>query len=149
MARRNHIPSYRLHKASGQAVVTLTDAALGVRKDRFLGPHGTAGSRAEYARVIAEWEARGRRLDDPGPADLTVAELLVRFLAHAKTYYGAGSKEYDHFEKTTVPLTDTYPHKPAKVLPTVSGWSTPRLTFRSASVSSWRVTASACRPMAS
>jgi integrase len=66
--------------------------------------------------VIAEWEARGRRLDEPGPADLTVAELLVRFLAHAKTYYGPGSKENDHFEKTGVPLTDTYPHKPAKDL---------------------------------
>ncbi|MBO0697812.1 MAG: tyrosine-type recombinase/integrase [Zavarzinella sp.] len=114
MARQNHIPSYRLHKSSGQAIVTLVDSATGARKDRLLGSYGTAASRAEYARVIAEWEARGRRLDDPGPADLTVAELLVRFLAHAKTYYGQRSKEYDHFEKTGVPLTDTYPHKLAK-----------------------------------
>ena len=114
MARPNHIPAYRLHKASGQAIVTLTDAVTGARKDRLLGKHGTAESRAEYARVIGEWEARGRRLDDPGPAAPTVAELLVRFLRHAEAYYGRGSKEYDHFVKTTVPLTDTYPHKPAK-----------------------------------
>src|SRR5262245_31716457 len=114
MARRNQIPAYRLHKASGQAIVTLTDAVLGTRKDRLLGRHGTPASRAEYGRVIGEWEARGRRLDDPGPAALTVAELLDRFLHHAEAYYGKGSKEYDHFVKTTIPLTDTYPHKPAR-----------------------------------
>jgi hypothetical protein len=55
---------------------------------------------------MAEWEARGRRLDEPASSDLTVAELLVRFLAHAADYYGRGSKEYDHFEKTAVPLAD-------------------------------------------
>jgi integrase len=112
MARQNHIPTYRLHKSSGLAIVTLTDAMSGARKDHLLGPYGTSASRADYARRIAEWEARGRRLDDPRQPDLTVAELLVRFLPHAETYYGKGSKEYDHFEKTGFPLTDTYPHKP-------------------------------------
>ena len=77
MARRNHIPSYRLHKSSGQAIVTLTDALSGDRKDHLLGQHDTAASRAEYARVISEWEARGRRLDNTSPSNVTVAELLV------------------------------------------------------------------------
>ena len=37
----------------------------------------------------------------------------MRFFRHAETYYGDGSKEYEHFEKTAIPLTDTYSHKPA------------------------------------
>jgi integrase len=114
MPRQKHVPAYRLHKSSGQAIVTLTDSVTGARKDTLLGTYDTTGSRVEYARVLAEWEARGRRLDDPSSDSLTVAELLVRFFRHAETYYGKKSKEYDHFEKTTVPLTDTYPHKLAK-----------------------------------
>jgi hypothetical protein len=40
------VPSYRLHKQSGQAVVTLTDG-IGGRHDVLLGPHGTPESRSE------------------------------------------------------------------------------------------------------
>ncbi len=65
MPRQNYVPSYRSHKASGQAVVTLPDVVTGRRKDFFLGRHGTKESRVEYAQVLAEWEARGRRLDEP------------------------------------------------------------------------------------
>jgi len=50
---------------------------------------------------------------DPDPIDLIIAELLVRFFRHAETYYVDSSKEYEHFEKTAIPLTDTYSHKPA------------------------------------
>jgi integrase len=114
MARRTTTPSYRLHKSSGQAIVTLTDAVTGRRKDVLLGQHDTQASRVEYARVLAEWEARGRRLDAPASADFTVAELLLRFMKHAEDYYGRKSKEYDHFDKTIVPLLATFPHKPAK-----------------------------------
>ena len=38
MSRRFSVPSYRLHKQSGQAVVTLPDG-LGGRRDVLLGPH--------------------------------------------------------------------------------------------------------------
>lgn len=51
----NAVPSYRLHKQSGQAIVTLGG------KDFLLGSHGTATSKAEYDRLIAEWIANGRR----------------------------------------------------------------------------------------
>lgn len=53
MSRSVKVPSYRLHKQSGQAVVTLSDG-LGRRRDVLLGRHGTPESRVEYARVIAE-----------------------------------------------------------------------------------------------
>jgi hypothetical protein len=58
MSRPPSIPSYRKHKQSGQAIVTLSDG-LGGRRDVLLGKYGTADSRQEYARVIAEWEAAG------------------------------------------------------------------------------------------
>ena len=43
------IPSYRRHRASGQAVVTLNGV------DHYLGPYGTEASKAEYDRVTSEW----------------------------------------------------------------------------------------------
>jgi hypothetical protein len=44
MSRLLKIPSYRLHKQSGQAVVPLTDS-LGKRRDVLLGKYGPAESR--------------------------------------------------------------------------------------------------------
>lgn len=54
MSRQNSTPTYRLHKASGQGIVTLTDAVSGRRKDVFLGQHNSKESRIAYARVLAE-----------------------------------------------------------------------------------------------
>ncbi len=77
MAILTRVPTYRKHRQSGQAVVTLPDG-LGGRKDVLLGKHGTKQSRMEYARVITEWEAAGRRLPQiPTAADLTVNELII------------------------------------------------------------------------
>lgn len=84
MSRSPRIPSYRLHKASGQAVVTID------RHDFYLGLYGTPESRAEYERVIAEWLASGRRCptpkSSPGP---TVAAVLAAYWTHAEGYYVA------------------------------------------------------------
>jgi hypothetical protein len=52
MSRR--IPSYRRHKQSGQAIVTLTDAG-GTRRNVLLGKWNLKAGRTEYARVPAEW----------------------------------------------------------------------------------------------
>jgi site-specific recombinase XerD len=88
MSRRSHIPTYRLHKQSGQAVVTLPDG-LGRRRDVLLGKYGTPESRKEYARVLTEWEANGRRLPQPVAAsDITIHELLLAYWKHAHAYYG-------------------------------------------------------------
>jgi len=43
------LPKYRLHRHSGQAVLTLHG------KDHYVGAHGRDASRAEYDRVFAEW----------------------------------------------------------------------------------------------
>ena len=88
MPRVPTIPAYRLHKQSGQAVVTLPDG-LGRRRDVLLGKYGSPESRKEYARVLAEWEADGRRLPEPvATSDITVNELVLAYWKHARHYYG-------------------------------------------------------------
>jgi hypothetical protein len=79
MSQALKVPSYRLHKQLGQAIVTLT-GGLGQRRDVLLGKHGTTESRQEYACVIAEWEANGRQLTLAGkPGSQSINELLLAF----------------------------------------------------------------------
>ena len=49
-------PSYRHHKPSGQAVVTLDG------RDFYPGRWGTQESTQTYDRLVGEWQANGRRL---------------------------------------------------------------------------------------
>ena len=72
------IPSYRRHKPSGQAVVSIGG------RDVYLGKWNSAASRAEYNRIIAEWTAQGGTLPQNTTSDFTVAELLAAFEQHAK-----------------------------------------------------------------
>ena len=69
------VPGYRLHRASGQAIVSLGG------RDFYLGPHGSAESRARYQEVVGRWLAEGRRL----PAEVakeqrSVSEILLPFV---------------------------------------------------------------------
>jgi len=68
-------PKYRLHRPSGQAVVTINGRQI------YLGPHGSKASTAEYDRVIGEWLAGGRQLavSIVESVELTINELLARF----------------------------------------------------------------------
>lgn len=68
-------PTYRLHKKSGQAIVTLND------HEYLLGLHGTEASRREYDRPILEWLARGLR--PARSVAITVVELCAQFLGFA------------------------------------------------------------------
>jgi integrase len=112
MSRTKKMPSYRLHKQSGQAVVTLTDP-LGGRRDVLLGMYDTPESRIEYTRVIAEWEANGRRLYAPTEAEtLSINELLLAFLQHADQHYrhedGTPTSEPRDFKAALKPLKELY-----------------------------------------
>jgi len=92
---KKKIPSYRLHKPSGQAIVTLGG------KDFYLGSHGSQVSQSEYDRLIAEWPAHGRRLPqtvEQSP-DLTVNDLILRYGKFAQVHYsrdGATSRVLDN-----------------------------------------------------
>ncbi|MFM7243983.1 MAG: hypothetical protein ACKO40_07370 [Planctomycetaceae bacterium] len=97
------VPSLRLHKASGQAVVTVRG------RDIYCGKHGTAEASANYRRVIASLLASGpeviRHLGNlrpggrrpafrpPTARPLSVAELLLAYVEHAEREYPAPSRE--------------------------------------------------------
>jgi integrase len=107
-------PSYRLHKPSGQAVVTLDG------KDFYLGRHGSPESRAEFDRMVAEWLSNGRRLPapaSPSGSDLTVNEMLLAYLRHAEAYYvknGEPTSEPANIALAFRPLRQLYGHTLAK-----------------------------------
>jgi integrase len=115
--REKPVPSYRRHKQSGQAIVTLTDG-LGQRKDVLLGPWKSKESREEYARVIAEWEVNGRCLSVSAVAELTVAELIDRFWPWATKHYrlpdGTPTKEVSDYKMSFRPLNFLYGNTVAK-----------------------------------
>ncbi|MCB9845316.1 MAG: hypothetical protein H6811_04950 [Phycisphaeraceae bacterium] len=61
-------PKYR--QRQGLALVTLTDAPTGRRRDYRLGEFGSPESKERYFRVLAAWESRGRRFPE-SDADAT------------------------------------------------------------------------------
>ena len=103
-------PSYRCHKPSGQAVVTIDG------RDFYLGKYDTPASHAEYDRLIAEWLQNGRVL--PAGGDLTINELLVGYIRHCDEYYrradGTKTSEADAIRQSVRPLKDRYGHTLAR-----------------------------------
>ena len=106
MSRLGHAtPKYRLHRPSGQAVVTIQG------KDRHLGRHGTKASRAEYDRLIAEWLAMGR-LPAVVP-ELTIAEIIAAYWNSAECHYvkrGLPTSEQDCLRSALRHLRRLYGH---------------------------------------
>jgi hypothetical protein len=117
--RPNPVPTYRLHRQSGQAIVTVRDAA-GRRRDMLLGRFGSPESRAEYARVVAEAHSAAGRLTPaaPPPADLTVSEMLLAFWKHAERHYrhddGSHTSELAEYRYSLRLLRELYGHSPAR-----------------------------------
>jgi hypothetical protein len=97
-------PSYRLHKSTGQAVVTING------KDIYLGRHGTPASVQLYDQTIAKWLANGRRLVAEGESRprVSVAEVILAFWKHAQEFYkepdGTPSGEAENYKRALRPL---------------------------------------------
>jgi integrase len=108
------LPSYRLHKASGQAVLTLNG------KDMYLGLHGSTESKAAYDRIIAEWLANCRQhavipplgvAPENAISDLSVNELFAAYWRFATSYYvknGQPTGEVENIRDAARPLTLLY-----------------------------------------
>jgi len=77
------VPAYRQRSGYDQAIVTLTDAVTKRRRDYWLGEYGTPASRERSHRLIAAWEAGGRRHPDPSSHRLALHRLDTR--AHEYT----------------------------------------------------------------
>ena len=106
----NHLrtPSYRLHKPSGHAVVTLGG------KDHYLGQHGTQASRRGYDRLIGEWLTNGRLLPTDAQLGVTVSELVAAYWRFAGTYYrkdDAPTVELAKIKAVMRPVCTLYGHK--------------------------------------
>lgn len=89
MARlsKNALPSLRLHRASGQGVVTLNG------RDFYLGPRAEPACEERYNALLARWISNGRRpiegardarADDDG---ITVVELIAKYVEFAEDRY--------------------------------------------------------------
>lgn len=75
----SRVPSYRRHKPTNQAVVTIDG------RDFYLGTWNAKASKVEYDRLIAEWMANGRQLR--ATADITVVEVVNAYRKFAENYY--------------------------------------------------------------
>jgi integrase len=112
---RHSLPSYSLHKRSGQAVVRLAG------RDVYLGPLGSPESRELYDRFVAEWLANHRRPPAPpaeAPPDVgvTVDELIVRYLEFARLHYRkdhARTSEFGNVKDALRPLHRLFGSTPA------------------------------------
>jgi integrase len=110
------IPSYCLHRPSGQARVIIDG------KHVYLGIYGSAQSREQYARLLAErFKPGGAAPVAPFPQhgfpDLSINELLVRYLEFATGYYvknGRPTGEASNLKDAMRPLRALYSHSLAK-----------------------------------
>jgi len=104
------IPSLRHHKASGQAVVTVSG------RDIYLGKWRSKASEVEYHRLIKEWVANDYRLPVQ-ETDLTVAELVRDYRRYARGYYrknGQVTSEVQGIDLAVKPLIRIYSSLPAR-----------------------------------
>src|SRR5438309_2236016 len=118
---KNPVPSYSLHKPTGQAYVRLPDGN-GSRRVIYLGKYGSPDSQAEYQRVLAEMRVcpavGGRsRVGEPAAANLTVSEVLLGFMQWAATHYrtpdGRPTTEIGELRQSVRPVRELYGHTPA------------------------------------
>jgi integrase len=104
-------PAYSLHKPSGQARVRYQG------RDHYLGPYGSRESREAYARLLAEISRDSTTPAPTQPTGPIVADLILRYWAHAQTYYrhpdGKATGEHLVIRCALKPLRKLYGSTPA------------------------------------
>lgn len=112
----HQLPSYRLHKAKGLAVVTLSG------RDIYLGRYGSSESRKAYDRVVAEWLANGKQVlthtaEPDCSTGISIDELILAFMEFAKPYYvknGEPTGEIRNIKDSLKPVTRLYGMEPVR-----------------------------------
>lgn len=102
---RKRVPSYRHHKGTGQAVVTLDG------KDVYLGKYGSPESHQKYSALISEWQAN----QTAPPSNVTVGQLSLLYQRHAEKHYVKNGKPTSEAELITYALR--YMNRVAKDIP--------------------------------
>jgi integrase len=109
MPRNHRTPSYRLHKPSGQAVVTLDG------HDHYLGRWDSPESHAEFDRLMSEWLVNRHRRPDERKG-LSLNELMVLYVRFVESCYvkdGKATSEQESIRQALRPLMRLYGHTPA------------------------------------
>ncbi|MEI7700750.1 MAG: hypothetical protein WCK86_13210, partial [Planctomycetia bacterium] len=114
MARKsNVVPSYLLHKQSGQARCRVAG------KDYLLGPYGSEESRVKFGEIVAKIVS-GQSVDpfvakspatSQAESSLTVNELVLAYMRHAQKHYvknGQETSEIHCLKSATRPLVELY-----------------------------------------
>jgi len=113
---RKGVPTYRLHRQSGQAIVTVYDRS-GKPRDILLGAYDSPESRAEYARVLAKL-APGNVLPEMQSFGLTIEDVIAEYWEHAKGYYvgptGKPTTELGEVKYSLRPLRKLFASLPAE-----------------------------------
>jgi integrase len=123
MGRHSGHPRYRLHKSTGQAIVSFPEPFKG-KRFHYLGPFGTRQTSPEswekYDRLIAEWLLS--RHDPRAGVELckgevvSVNRLVDAYLTHAEQHYrkrGNVTDQYHRIESAVRPLLALYGSTPA------------------------------------
>ncbi|MCE9604772.1 MAG: tyrosine-type recombinase/integrase [Planctomycetia bacterium] len=116
--RKNDVPTYGLHKPSGQARIVVDGQSI------YLGKHGSPESLQAYSRWVTKLAAapaagrasKAKLLAEPAD-DLTINELIVRYLHFADGYYridGKRTSEYKSMVEAAGPLRRLYGLSPAR-----------------------------------
>ena len=104
------LPKYRLHKAKQLAVVTIRG------RDIYLGPYGSAASRQEYRRLMAEYFETGAVPRTDRARAISTIEVVAAYLRFANGYYrknGKVTREYGLFVECCRFLKPLYGRRPA------------------------------------
>lgn len=93
------LPTYRFHRASNQAICCI----LG--RTYYLGEFESKESRDKFNKLVAEYLTNPSFGIEKGRQ--SIAESVVAFLKHAKSYYGEGS-EFEKYSRALAPMVELY-----------------------------------------
>jgi integrase len=109
-ARSALVPKYCLHKPSGRAYVRIRGKVV------YVGQYGTADSKQEYGRLVAELAVRPTSPLPQAGDKITVIEMCVAYWEFAQRYYcknGRSTSQVHIIRQALRALRELYGHTPA------------------------------------